>query len=463
MDGLTAEQTTSILGTLAKRIIDFDASGISDKALHTAKAGIADTIGVTLAGLPEPCTQIALQTPGVAEAPGPCLIFGTGKRTSALDATFVNGIASHALDFDDFSDVLGGHQSVPLVPALFALADEHALSGRDLITAYVIGFEVEHRFAKALHPHHYDKGWHPTATLGIFGTVAASARVLGLDAEQTTLAMAIAASLAGGVKANFGTMTKPLHIGHSGRCGLLAALMAERDFDANPQAMEHHQGFFNVFNGEGTFDTTALTEEWSDDLMIELPTIGIKQFPCCGSTHHAIQAMLDLVRDGEVTPENVEKIDIYVHGRRLRHTNTPKPTGVLQAKFSVQYAVVRALTDQAVRLKDFEKDAFLEPAIVALLERTSATPFGDNAPAGDPWDTEVHVTLKNGGTAFRRINNMVGRSGEFAMSVEELGAKFSDCAARALPSNQISPAFDALMNLEKLESVREAITHLNGG
>ncbi|MDP4796469.1 MAG: MmgE/PrpD family protein, partial [Rhodospirillales bacterium] len=144
---MNSKEAGAVLSVLASRIVDFDYRTITPKALQTAKAGITDTIGVTLAGLPEQCTQILLQTPGVADAPGPCLIFGTDKRTSALDATLVNGIGSHALDFDDFSDVLGGHQSVPLVPVLFALAEEHGLSGNDLLGAYVVGFEVEHRFA----------------------------------------------------------------------------------------------------------------------------------------------------------------------------------------------------------------------------------------------------------------------------------------------------------------------------
>ncbi len=463
MDGLNTTEATNVLAALAERITTFDTHTITPKAIDVAKAGIADTIGVTLAGLPEPCTQILLSTPGVADAPGSCLILGTQQRTSALEATLVNGIASHALDFDDFSDVLGGHQSVPLVPVLFALAEEKGLTGRQLIDAYVVGFEVEHRFAMALHPHHYDKGWHPTATLGIFGTVAAAARALNLDARKTTRALAVAASLAAGIKANFGTMTKPLHVGHSGRSGLMAALIAERGFEANPQAMEHHQGFFNVFNGEGTFDTTPLLSAWSEPLTIELPSIGIKQFPCCGSTHHAIAAMLALRANDGVTAENVEGIVIHVHQRRFRHTNTPFPQSVLQAKFSQQYAVARALLDGAVRLKDFENDAFLQADIVKLLEKITVVPFGEpGAPDGGTWDAEVAVSLGNGEKRFKRIDNMVGRSGENAMSRDELFAKFEDCAARAIPENAVVPAFDALMAMETVTDFK-ALTALLAG
>jgi len=449
MDGLNSKETDSVLSTLAARIVDFDPHVISASASYTAKAGITDTIGVTLAGLAEPCTQILLQTPGVADAPGPCLILGTDIRTSALDATLVNGTASHALDFDDFSDVLGGHQSVPLVPVLFALAEAHGLNGRDVLGAYVVGFEVEHRFAMAMHPHHYDKGWHPTATLGIFGTVAAAARALGLDRDQTTRALAIATSMASGLKANFGTMTKPLHVGHSGRAGLMAVLLAERGFEANPDAMQHHQGFFNVFNGPGTFDAVPLTAAWDGPLAIELPSIGIKQFPCCGSTHQTIAAMLNLVKDHGVTAENVVGIDIHVHPQRFRHTNNAFPRTVLQAKFSQQYAVARALLDGAVRLQDFENDAFLQPDIVNLLEMTKTIPFGEtSAPDGGRWDAEVSVHLKNGQTVTKRIDNMVGRSGDNAMTRDELFDKFSDCAKRVINKENAEKLFSALMALD---------------
>ena len=463
MDGLNTTEATNVLAALSERITGFDPAAISPKAIEVAKAGIADTIGVTLAGLPEPCTQILLSTPGIADASGPCSILGAKQKTSALDATLVNGIASHALDFDDFSDVLGGHQSVPLVPVLFALAEEHGLTGRELIDAYVVGFEVEHRFAMALHQHHYDKGWHPTATLGIFGTVASAAYALKLNPTQTTRALAIAASLAAGIKANFGTMTKPLHVGHSGRSGLMATLMAQRGFEANPQAMEHHQGFFNVFNGEGTFDATPLLSAWTLPLTIELPSIGIKQFPCCGSTHHAIAAMLALRADDGVTADNAESITIHVHQRRFRHTNTAFPRSVLQAKFSQQYAVARALLDGAVRLKDFEDDAFLQPEIVRLLEKVTVVPFGEpGAPEGGTWDAEVSVKLSDGSTRTKRIDNMVGRSGDNAMSRDELYAKYADCASKVISKADADASFEALMNLDSVTDFAKLTAHLAG-
>jgi 2-methylcitrate dehydratase PrpD len=463
MDGLTVADSTEILTTLAGHISGFDPTRISDHGLHVAKVGIADTIGVTLAGLPEPCVQILLNTPGVADAVGPALIFGTTSRTSALDATLINGTASHALDFDDFSSIMGGHQSVPLVAPLFALGDERGLTGRDMIDAYVVGLEVEHRFARAVHPHHYDKGWHPTSTLGIFGTVAACAFAMQLGPQKTALAMAIATSMASGLKANFGTMTKPLHVGHSARNGLMACYLAEQGFEANASAMEHHQGFLNVFNGEGLFETAPLIEDWSDPLDIELPTLSLKQFACCGSMHQAIFGMLGLAKDEDIDPNRVTNIDIGLHARRLRHTNNPFPKSVLQAKFSVQYTVARALNDRAVLLKDFEGEAFFDPDIERLLDISTARPLPDDGPGPTGlWDAVVSVTLDNGTVLKREAIDMVGRSGDNAMSRDELRDKFMDCAGLVISADAASQAFDALMGLDICDDLDDIVSFLVG-
>lgn len=463
MDGLTAAGSKNILGTLAQQICGFDPLRITDHGLHIAKVGIVDTIGVTLAGLPESCVQILLNVPGVGDAIGPALLLGTSQRTSTLDATLINGTASHALDFDDFSSVMGGHQSVPLVAPLFALADERGLTGRQIIDAYIVGLEVEHRFARAVHPHHYDKGWHPTATLGIFGTVAACAYAMNLGPEKTTMGLAIAASMSSGLKANFGTMTKPLHVGHSARDGLMACYLAEGGFEANPSVMEHHQGFFNVFNGEGLFDPTPLTEDWSDPLDIELPSLSLKQFACCGSTHQAIFAMLGLAKDENIDPARVTAIDIGLHPSKLRHTNNPFPESVLLAKFSVQYAVARVLQDRALLLKDFEGEAFLEPDIRRLLDITAVHPFSEDGPGPTGlWDARVSVTLDDGTVLTRDVHDIVGRSGDNAMNNDELRVKFMDCAGLTISDVAAAQAFDALITLETYDDLDDVVSFLAG-
>ncbi len=261
--------SNSIVARLAGKICDLDKTTLTKKALAQAKICILDTIGVTLAGIPEPCTQILLRTPGVATAPGPSLVFGTDRRTSALDATLVNGTASHALDFGNFG-ATPGHHSVPLVAMLFALAEERKGRGDDLIAAYVIGLETEIRLVRAAD---HDKGWRPVSTLGTLAAAAAASHFLKLGPERTAMALAIAASLASGIKANFGAMAKPLHAGQCGRNGLLAALLAEQGFEAAADVFERHQGFSNVLDGPGPFDVERLFADWAAPLEIEAATM----------------------------------------------------------------------------------------------------------------------------------------------------------------------------------------------
>ena len=434
---------------LAEKICAFRLEDMTARALSEARTAIIDTIACTLAGLPEPCAQILLDTPGVADAAGPCLVFGTNRRTSALDATLINGTASHALDYDDVSGVLGGHHSVPVTAPIFALGEQLKVSGRRALAAYIIGVETEVRLSRAVNFHHYDKGWHPTATLGTFGAAAAASHLLGLDVARTARALALAASFASGIKANFGTMTKPLHVGHIARNGLFAALIAERGFESNPAALEHKQGWFNVYNGAGNYAPERLFENWGSPWEIETADNGLKQFPCCGSTHPAIAMMLALVREEGVTADAVDAIQILAHRRRLPHTDNPDPRTPLGAKFSIQYCTARALADGAVRLRDFEGDAVMEDRVRRLLPIITAGPHPD-MPDDSPkqFGAEVIVSLKDGRRLSRRVDHLVCRGGDNPMSSDELFEKFEDCATRSLAHDQIAPLFERLETLE---------------
>ena len=451
---IATEVDPTLIQRLAERIRGFGPAQMTAQAVALARTAIIDTLGVTLAGSMEVCTTNLLRTPGVAEAPGSCTLFGTARRTSALDAALVNGTASHALDYDDFSQPMGGHQSVPLVAPLMAVAEERHLSGALLLQSYVVGVETEIRLARAVNFHHYDKGWHPTATLGVFGAAAAVGYMIGLDEVRLGIALAIAASFASGVKANFGTMVKPLHVGHCARNGVLAAFLAEAGYDANPAALEHRQGFLNAFNGPGNFEAERIFEHWASPLEVTSATMGLKQFPCCGSTHPAISMMLKLRQEEGIRAPAVEKIEILPHRRRLPHTDNPDPRTPLAAKFSVQYAVARALLDGAVQLRHFEGNAHLDPAVREIMGRTVARPHPDMADdATEQFGAEIRVTLHDGRMVARRVDGLIGRGRDNPMSGDELWAKFQDCARRALPKEDLLPLFDRLESLETVSDI----------
>ena len=446
---------------LSRRSAALRFEDLPPQAVHWAKVGILDTVGVTVAGSAEPCAQILGRA--IAPAGGASLVFGSADRASALDAALINGTAAHALDFDDCNNTLGGHPSAPILPALFALADERPTDGRAFIAAYVAGFETECKLALGVNFHHYTKGWHATATLGVHGAAAAACHLLRLDAGRTATALAIASSLASGIKANFGTMTKPLHVGHCARNGLLAALLAEQDFTANAGAFEHAQGFLDVFNGPGTYDTARILARWGAPFDVVQPGIAIKQYPCCGSTHPALDVMLDLVRRHDLRPATVARIACWTHARRLEHTNRPDPQSGLEAKFSVQYCLARALTDRAVRIEHFEGDAFRDPAVRAILPRVQAAAYDTTQfPADEHLGAEVKVTTHDGKVVSGKIDEALGRTSANPLPPERLREKFESCIARALPGSAARPLAEMIERLETLADMRTLSALLAG-
>jgi 2-methylcitrate dehydratase PrpD len=439
----------------AEKVAGLAYEDLPAQAVHWARVGVLDTVGVTLAGAKEPCAQILSQALGSNS--GPAVVFGTQQMRNPLDAALINGTASHALDFDDCNNTLGGHPSVPILPALFALADEMGASGKEFIAAYVAGFEVECKLAMSVNFHHYMKGWHPTATLGVFGSAAACSRLLRLSPEKTAVALALAASGASGLKANFGTMTKPMHVGRCSREGLLAAKLAQAGFTANGlDVFEHQQGFFEVYNGEGNYNPSIGRDAWAAPLDIIRPGIAIKQYPCCGSTHPAIDSAIEIAQKNKYSAEDIEQIQIWIHQRRLQHTNRPSPKSELDAKFSVQYVVCRGLIDGFVSLNHFENNAFLDQKIVTLLTKVKAMPYDDSQ--FDPenhFGGEVVVTLKDGRKLTAKVDQPLGRTSENPLPADRLKTKFELCASLVLQPDAIDKAYALIQRLEDLTDVRE--------
>jgi 2-methylcitrate dehydratase PrpD len=445
----------TIAETLAIRIAGVSYDGLPEAARHWGKVAIMDTVGCILAGADEPCARIAGQVAALGGANGPCVVFGTSHRVGPMDAASINGTAAHALDYDDCSDTLGGHPSAPILPALFALAETRGANGRDFIAAYVAGWETETRIARGVNFHHYEKGWHPTATLGVFGAAAACAKLLNLSVEQTARALALAATFSSGVKANFGTMTKPLHVGQAARNGLYAALLASEGFTSSTDAIEHRQGFLRVFNGEGNFTIDPIVAEWGKPWDIVDPGLTIKQYPCCGSTHPAIDAMLMLVQENDLTPAMATRIESQTHLRRFAHTNRPDPRGALDAKFSVQYCLARALVSREVLIEHFEDGSYDEPEVRAVLKRVVSSAWPDRVmDLSEHFGADVQVTLTDGRVLTKSVQRPLGRGPSIPLPPALLRGKFIDCARRALSSEAANRLHGMLGTLETVGQIR---------
>ena len=449
----------SLCHSLADRITNSVIDFTDQHIIGSSNSAILDTIGVTLIGSRSEATTSVIKALEVNNKPDGALIYGKKLKIGALDAAMINGTSSHALDFDDCNNTMGGHPTVPILAGLLANGEIMHASGHDLIEAYVIGVETICAMAKVLNFHHYEKGWHPTTTLGIFGAVAANARLQGLDVDKTATAIAIAASMASGIKANFGTYTKPYHVGQCTRNGLLAVRMADAGLTASPVALEAQQGFFEVYNGKGNYDPDRLLENWGTPFEIVDPGIAVKLHPCCGSTHPAVDAAIALKREHNLKLSDIQSVLSWTHPRRLKHTNRPVVNTGFDGKFSVQYVVSRALQNGKISLSDFSDDVVNEPEIKQFLEtKIRAEPHPKSKPdEKNVYYAELLITTKDGRHLQKFVDAPVGRDKDHPLPENALLNKFYDCCDGVLePGTELSLA-NRLQNFQDVSDV----THIS--
>jgi 2-methylcitrate dehydratase PrpD len=445
---------------LSRRALSISLENVPAEAIHIGRRAFADTVGVALAGADAPYLDALEAVLEIERGPGQVTLWGRGgRRASVLHAALINGTAAHALDFDDCSTTMGGHPSAPVVPVVLGLAEALGVSAGKSIEAWITGVEVETRLARGLLPHHYEKGWHPTATLGVFGATAAACRMLDFDTEQMANALALTVSMASGLKSNFGTPVKPLHVGQAAHNGIMAALVTQRGITASPEAFESTYGFFNLFNGAGTYDVDAILDDWDGPLEVLQPGIAIKQHPCCGSAHSAIDAALNIVaREGLLAADAIESIETSTHERRLAHTNRPEPRSGLDAKFSVQFLTTKALTSGRIRLADFDDASFLTEILARLLPRVTST----GHKGADAYHGDVRVVMKDGRVFADSASTNFGRGPANPMADAELGDKFIDCATTRLGERQAEEVYRRFLGLEAESPLWTLLAQLSG-
>ena len=254
-------------------------------------------------------------------------------------------------------------------------------------------------------------------------------------------------------------MTKPLHVGHCARSGLFAALLARDGFTAGATAFEHKQGYFEVFNGAGNYDASKAIPAWANPLDITRPGIAIKSYPCCGSTHPAIDCMLELVNRHDLKPEQVARIDSWTHSRRLEHTNRPNPQSDLDAKFSVQYTLARALKDRTVKLEHFEGTHWQDPATRAILPKIHVAPYTTaQFPADNHFGAEVKVTLTDGRVLSGLVTARDDKTLTLVTPTETRTISRSDIEELTVTSQ--SPMPEGMLDALSAEEIRDLIGYL---
>ena len=441
------EQTKKI----AEYIAGAGYADIPPSTLQRAKSAILDHVGVTLAGSRESASRIAAELAQEEGSREQAAVFGHGFRSSSMTAAFVNGVSGHALDFDASFTIMGQPMS-GLVAAVFAVSEAMHLGGKQLLEAYVVGYELIAKLAWFMPSHAEEGGWHAAGTLGSLGCAAASCSLLELDAEKTCMALGIAGSLASGVFQNYGTMGKPLHAGLAARNGVHAALLARKGFTASPAMLDAPGGFFESFARGMSLHPQAL-ERLGRPYELEKGGVTIKPYPCGGLAHQAIDAVLALRREHALAAASIDRIDVGVTPFTAKRIVYRIPQTELQGKFSMAYVLARAVIDGGVTLDSFTESAIRDSAVLALAERVHMAVDPElTGLAPGIFPCKVSIRLTGGQTLVRRVDHPRGTP-EAPLTPEELREKFTACARRALNDAAMREAAGMLENIENLKSI----------
>jgi 2-methylcitrate dehydratase PrpD len=413
---------------------------------QVAKQCILDWWACAVAGSREPLAEILRDE--LAGFDGPCTLVGSDRRAGPLSAAMINGATGHALDFDDTHTIMGGHPTAPLFPAALALAQEQNRSGADLLTAFIVGFEIESQLGSAIGDEHYRKGWHQTSTIGVFGACAAAAWLLGLDHRRFSSAMGNAASSSSGLKANFGTMTKPFHAGSAAERGLLAARLAARGFTANGEAIDGNQGLAQAA-GSGSL-RRASVDRFHDGWL--LPSTLFKYHAACYLTHAGIEATRAVLDDlGGASVVTVEKVTLTVNPSILDVCGIADPTDGLEAKFSLRgtQALTLAGVDTGA-IASFTDGPIRRPEVRALVERVSV----EADPSMSTTQTRSSVITRDG--TYEGFHDSGVPERDLDLQARKLADKFTALAGPIL-GDATATAIATLVAIDELDDVHQLV------
>jgi 2-methylcitrate dehydratase PrpD len=432
---------------IASRAAGLRYAELPEDIRRRARQCLLDWLGVTLAGTAEELSRILLAEAEEQGGRPVATLIGRATKASTQQAALLNGAASHALDYDDVNITMGGHPTVPIMPALLALGEAEGASGTDLIAAFVAGYETACRIGALVAPGHYAQGFHATATVGTFGAAAACARLLKLDAPQTATALGIAGTQAAGLKSMFGTMCKPLHAGKAAQSGLLAANLAARGFSARGDVLECAQGFADTQSRD--FDADAALAEpvsgWHlrDNLF--------KYHAACYLTHAPIECARAIRRQRSFEPQAVRQVVVCVDVGAAKVCHIPEPRTRLEAKFSLRLTTAMALAGlDTASLETYSERNATDPALVRLRD-TIAIEFKPDWPHTL---AEARVTLKNGQVLQARHDSGVPAS-DLDAQQKRLDAKFMSLAEPVLGRGQAERLAAAVASLDRVGPLGE--------
>jgi 2-methylcitrate dehydratase PrpD len=443
---------------LSQYLISLYYSNLAPEIRTAAKPFLSDTFAVMLAGSCETASKMAAD---YALEYGKCgaatLVSRAGGKTDAYFAAMANGVAAHVHDFDDVCTTMIGHPSVAILPALLAVGEEENFSGEELLRSYVVGVETCGFLGRLLCPEFNKRGWHSTEAIGVLGSAAAVGCLMGLSEEKLTHALGIAASEACGLKANYGTMTKPFHAGRAAAKGILAARLAKRGFTSSEKALDGESGYIEAFSGVSHWDTFTNAIELKNSEFLN-PGLTMKPWPCCKGMHNAIWATMELLQEYDLHNEEIDRIDCRVlpFAKDIliyKIAETP-----LQGKFSMNYAIAKVVLNRQLVMSDFEGETIADPNLISTMQKIHMVvdeSLISNGGYYDPSECEqVDIILKDG-RKFSRFCAKAKGTPDNPMTDEERHAKMRDCMSYAVRKKSIPELIAAVEAIDSLASVAE--------
>lgn len=438
---------------LAKFVATHPSRGWSDAVEHEAHRTLVNWLGCAVGAAQHESVEATLKAVQCLQPAPQATLLGRSERVDMASAALINGISSHTFDFDDTHLKTIIHPAGPVASALLALAEVTGASGRTLIDALVLGIDVSCRIGNALYPQHYDRGWHITGTTGTFGAAAGCSRLLGLNEQQTTLALGIAASQPVGLREQFGTMTKPLHPGAAARVGLMAALMAREGFTASSRAIEAPRGFAQVVSTK--FDWSEMTDELGQ--RFEISFNSYKPFACGIVIHPSIDGCVQLRNEHRIKPQDVANIELQVHSLVLELCGKKTPKTGLESKFSVFHAAAAGLIYGQAGEEEFSDHIVADAVVIKLRDSISATVD----PAIDEDAVKITVTLNDGRVLQKHIEHAIGSTAR-PLSDTMLNAKFDSLCAPVIGAARSAQLRGAAWGLSDANSLGELLGYARG-
>lgn len=433
------------------------------------KRCLIDNIGVLLAGSTAEGSHILRQyaqksSSGAKEA----TVFGREPvSVCAAHAALANAGSAHALDYDDTQlsttpDRTFGlltHPTTPALSAALAVAERSGASGEAFLEAYLVGVEVECKMAEAIDPNHYERGFHSTGTLGTFGAAAAAGKLMKLSEAQLAHMLAIAASLSAGIRVNFGSMSKPLNAARASENGVFAAELAAHGFTGGENGLDGQWGYFQVLGDGADLDRLVgkLGKTWS----IISPGISFKPYPCGSLSHPSMDAMMKVVKDHDLKPEQIKAVRLRAGNNILEPLRYGIARNELEAKFSVPFLMSAVILTRRAGMREFTDEFVQSPAAQDMMTRVTAVHDVEIEKRGfDKIRSVVEVDLVDGRKLVQPSDDRYRGGPENPFTREDLKAKFDDCASLVLAKDRLTPAFAAIESVDKMADIRQLVRML---